>query len=311
MLEFNIPSIQSTINDNKGVFVIEPLERGYGVTLGNSLRRVMLSSLPGAAVTYIKIDGVLHEFSSIKGVKEDVTEIVLNVKGIVPRMYSDNLLTGYIDVVGPRTVTAGDIKCDSDIDIINPDQVICSLGDGARLSMELGFATGRGYATADDNKAYTEGLIGAITIDSIFTPIHRVSYTVENTRVGSKVDYDKLIIEVDTDGSITPTDSMSIASNIIIKHFECVSALSANTVVPSMVPDEETQKNAVLDIKIEEFNFSVRSYNCLKRAGIDTLGDLTQLTLSELIRIRNLGKKSYEEIVEKVHDMNQAFKEEE
>ncbi len=310
MLEFNIPNIRSSVEGNHGVFVVEPLERGYGATLGNSLRRVMLSSLPGAAVAYIKIDGVLHEFSTVPGVKEDVTEIVLNVKGIVPRLYSDSIKYGRIEVAGPCTVTAADINCDPEIEIINPEHVICNLGANATLSMELAFVTGRGYRSADGNKQYTEGLIGAIAVDSIFAPVYKMSYTVDNTRVGSSIDYDKLVIEVDTDGSITPIDAMSTASNIIIKHFECLSALSIGVASPIMIADEQTQKAAVLDINIDELALSVRSYNCLKRAGINVLGDLIKMTESEMKSIRNLGQKSADEIKEKLSEHGLSFKEE-
>ncbi len=309
MLEFNIPNITSEVNGTTGIFTIEPLERGYGTTLGNSLRRVMLSSLPGAAVKYIKIDGVLHEFSTIPGVKEDVTEIVLNVKGIISKLNDSHTNTGYIDFVGPGEVTAGDIKCDSSIEIINPSQHIATISEGARFYMELGFAEGRGYVSADKNKLSTEQApIGMIFVDSIFTPVHKVSYTVEDTRVGSQTDFDKLTVEVKTNGSITPEDAMAVASNIIIKHFECIAALSGTAAIPEMKPDEETKIGIVLDMTIEELDFSVRS-NCLKRAGVNTVGDLIAMTVDEMGRIRNLGKKSLDEIQAKLTDMGLGFRE--
>ncbi len=310
MLEFNIPNINTHINGTDRTFVIEPLERGYGTTLGNSLRRVMLSSLPGAAVKYIKIDGVLHEFSTIPGVTEDVTEIVLNVKGIVAKM-TGNATTGYIDFVGPGEVTAGDIKCDPSIEIINPAQHIATVSEGARFYMELGFAEGRGYVSADKNKLATEQApLGTIFVDSIFTPVHKVSYTVEDTRVGSQTDFDKLTVEVKTNGSITPEEAMAVASNIIIRHFECIAGISSTAQKPEMIPDAETKMTAVLDMTIDELDFSVRSYNCLKRAGIDTIGDLTNRTIEDMMKIRNLGKKSFDEIQGKLVAMGLNFKNE-
>lgn len=312
MLEFNIPNITSNCSENEGVFVIEPLERGYGTTLGNSLRRVMLSSLPGCAIKQIKIDGVLHEFSTVPGVKEDVTEIVLNLKGVVLKMHGNYTNTAYIDYVGPGVVTAGDIKCDTTVEIINPAHPIATVAEGMRFYMEIGFGEGRGYQSAEKNKLESvDTPLGTIFVDSIYTPIEKVSYTVDTTRVGTQSDFDKLTVEVKTNGSITPTEAMAVASNIMIKHFEFISALSASAQGPKMVADEETQKTAVLDMCIEELDFSVRSYNCLKRAGISTVGELTNLSMDELLKIRNLGKKSLDEICAKVTDMGLEFKEEE
>lgn len=313
MLEFNIPNISSEIDEKSpvGTFTIEPLERGYGTTLGNSLRRVMLSSLPGAAVVYINIDGVLHEFSPIDGVKEDVCEIVLNIKGIIAKLYTDELKTTYIDVTGPCTVTAEDIHSDAEIEIVNPSQHIATLSDGTRFRMELTFAKGRGYVSAEKNKdRYSNGMIGVIFVDSIFSPVLNVNYHVENTRVGNVVDYDKLTIEVHTNGSITPVDAMATASNVIIKHFECISALSSDGVAPVMIPDDDTKKGVILDTSIDELEFSVRSYNCLKRAGIDTIGDLVSKSESDMMKIRNLGKKSFDEIKAKLQSLGQGFREE-
>lgn len=311
MLEFSIPNISIEENGANGTFVIEPLERGYGTTLGNSLRRVMLSSLPGAAVAYIKIDGVLHEFSTIAGVKEDVSEVVLNIKGIVAKLHTDAPKTAIIDVVGPYTVMAGDIQTDDTLEIINPDLMLATVADGCRFRMELTFVTGRGYSSADKNKSlYTEGLLGVIAVDSIFTPVLGVSYKVENTRVGSQTDFDRLTVEVKTNGSITPTDAMSASSNIIIRHFECIAGLSKDGMDAKMVPGEEKRAALVLDTSVDELEFSVRSYNCLKRAGIDTVGDITAMTESDLKKIRNLGTKSFEEIKEKIGNLGLSLKDE-
>ncbi len=311
MLEFNIPNILTEENGAGGTFTIEPLERGYGTTLGNALRRVMLSSLPGAAVDFIKIDGVLHEFSTVPGVTEDVTEIVLNVKGIVLQKNDDTDVVGYIDFIGPGTVTAADIKCDSSIEIINPTHPIATVTEGARFYMELGFCQGRGYLSAEKKKTSGKQVpIGTILVDSIFTPVLKVSYTVENTRVGSQTDFDRLTIEVQTNGAISPTDAMAMASGIIIKHFECIAGLSHTPFAPTMIPDEQTQRMSDLDRSIEELDFSVRSFNCLKRAGVDTVGDLIQYTADELKKIRNLGQKSYDEILAKLDSMSLGLKEE-
>lgn len=313
MLEFNVPTIVSDINDNgvDGTFTISPLERGFGTTLGNSLRRVMLSSMPGAAVVGIKIDGVLHEFSTIEGVKEDVCEIVLNVKGIIAKLHSETVKKTYLDVCGPGIVTAGDIKSDSELEIVNPDLVIATLSDGAHLSMELDFDCGRGYVSAEKNKERYTSAIGVIPVDSIFSPVLKVNYTVENTRIGSITDLDMLKIDVHTNGSISPEDAMSTASNIIIKHLEQISVISKGGFEPKLVPSEEEKVVAILDTSIDELDFSVRSYNCLKRAGINTVGDLAAKTESQMLRIRNLGQKSFLEIKAKLADRGLSFAEEE
>ncbi len=301
MLEFNIPGITRETNETEGHFVIEPLERGYGTTLGNSLRRVMLSSLPGAAVQYVRIGGAVHEFSVLNGVKEDVCEIILNIKGIVAKIEGQASGTGYIDAVGPCVVTAGDIRCDSSIEIINPELPIATLSDGAKLTIELGFASGRGYVSADKNKQLAgEAPLGTLFVDSIYTPVLNVSYQVDDTRVGSETDFDRLTVDVKTNGAISPDDAMAVASNIIIKHFECISALSNSSPMPEMIPDSEAKMTAVLDTAIEDLDLSVRSYNCLKRSGIDTIGNLTALSEGEMMKIRNLGQKSYDEILHKL-----------
>ncbi len=313
MLEFNIPNVISNANENgrDGEFFIEPLERGFGMTLGNSLRRVMLSSLPGAAVVYIKIDGVAHEISTMDGVKEDVCQIVLNVKGIVAKLYTDELKTSCIDVVGPCIVTAGDIKVDTELEIINPEQVIATVGEGKHFYMELGFAKGRGYVPAEKNKQmYAERALGTIAVDSIFTPILNVNYKVENMRVGNALDFDRLIVDVHTDGSISPAEAMATASNVIIKHFECILALSNNVASLVMKSDDEKAKNLALEITIDELELSVRSYNSLKRAGITTVGDLVLKTEDETMKIRNLGLKSFTEIKEKINALGLGFKNE-
>ncbi len=313
MLEFNIPNVISNVSENgrEGVFSIEPLERGFGMTLGNSLRRVMLSSLPGAAAVYIKIDGVAHEISTVDGVKEDVCQIVLNVKGIVAKLNTDELKTSYIDVTGPCIVTADDIHKDAELEIVNPEQVIATVSEGKHFYMELGFAKGRGYVPAEKNKQkYAERALGTIAVDSIFTPILNVNYRVENMRVGNALDNDRLIVDVHTDGSITPEEAMATASNVIIKHFECISALSASVESPLMRADNGNGANAALDITIDELELSVRSYNSLKRAGISTVGDLILKTEDEIMRTRNLGLKSFEEIKNKINSLGLDFKNE-
>lgn len=313
MLEFNIPNVisNSDANGRDGVFSIEPLERGFGMTLGNSLRRVMLSSLPGAAVVYIKIDGVAHEISTVNGVKEDVCRIVLNVKGIVAKLNTDELKTSYIDVTGPCVVTAADIHKDAELEIINPEHVIATVSEGTHFYMELGFAKGRGYVPAEKNKQkYAERALGTIAVDSIYTPILNVNYRVENMRVGNALDFDRLIVDVHTDGSITPEEAMATASNVLIKHFECISALSANVVSPIMKPDDANGANFALEIAIDELELSVRSYNSLKRAGITSVGDLVLKTEDEMMRIRNLGLKSFVEIKGKLNSLGLDFKNE-
>ena len=315
MIEIEKPNI-STVNmseDGKfGKFIVEPLERGYGTTLGNSLRRVLLSSLPGVAVTSIKIEGVLHEISTIPGVKEDVTEIVLNVKGITAKLYSDEPKTVIIDCSGEREVTAGDIKQDSDIEILNPEHHIATLSEGSRLYMELTFDHGRGYASQEKNKQLSQPAIGVIFTDSIYTPVYNVSYKVENTRVGSNTDYDKLTLEVLTNGTISAKEAISLGAKILNEHLNLFVDLSDEAKKAEiMVEREETIKEKVLEMTIEELDMSVRSFNCLKRAGIDTVEDLTNRTEADMIKVRNLGKKSLEEVIFKLHSLGLDLKKEE
>ena len=315
MIEIEKPNI-STVNmseDGKfGKFIVEPLERGYGTTLGNSLRRVLLSSLPGVAVTSIKIEGVLHEISTIPGVKEDVTEIVLNVKGITAKLYSDEPKTVIIDCSGEREVTAGDIKQDSDIEILNPEHHIATLSEGSRLYMELTFDHGRGYVSQEKNKQLSQPAIGVIFTDSIYTPVYNVSYKVENTRVGSNTNYDKLTLEVLTNGTISAKEAISLGAKILNEHLNLFVDLSDEAKKAEiMVEREETIKEKVLEMTIEELDMSVRSFNCLKRAGIDTVEDLTNRTEADMIKVRNLGKKSLEEVIFKLHSLGLDLKKEE
>ena len=307
----NIATVNLSDDGRKGTFVVEPLERGYGTTLGNSLRRVLLSSLPGVAVTCIKIDGVLHEISTIPGVKEDVTEIVLNVKGITAKLHDDGPKTVVLDITGPCKVTAGDIKQDADLEVLNPDHHIATVGENARFYMELTFNHGRGYVSQEKNKLNNQPAIGVIYTDSIYTPVYNVSYTVENTRVGSNTDYDKLTLEVLTNGTISAKEAISLAAKILNEHLNLFVNLSdeaKNTEV--MVERPETVKEKVLEMTIEELDMSVRSFNCLKRAGIDTVEDLTKKTEEDMIKVRNLGKKSLEEVIQKLHSLGLDLKKE-
>ena len=286
-----------------GKFVVEPLERGYGTTLGNSLRRVLLSSLPGTAATSIKIDGVQHEFSTIPGVKEDVTEIVLNVKQITAKLHTEGKKMAVIDAVGPGVVTAGDIKCDSEMEILNPELHIATLMEGAKLTMELCFDHGRGYVPSDRNKQPQQP-IGVIAVDSIYTPISKVNYTVENTRVGNMTDYDKLTLEVYTDKTITAKDAVSLSAKILTDHLNLFVELSEEIGSRAIVVEKsDYTQDKVLDMTIEELDLSVRSFNCLKRAGINTVADLVNTTEEDMMKVRNLGRKSYEEVVNKLSDM--------
>ena len=314
MFEFEKPKIEivEISDDNKyGKFVVEPLERGYGTTLGNSLRRIMLSSLPGTAVTHVKIKGVLHEFSSIPGVKEDVTEIVMNIKSLVIK---NNSLTNepkqaYIDVAGDCVVRASDIHVDGDIEIINPDLVIANLsGPDARLEMELTIGNGRGYVGSDKNKE-ADAPIDVIAIDSIYTPVERVNLTVQNTRVGQVTDYDKLTLDVFTNGAIAPDEAVSLAARVLVEHLNLFVDLSENAKsVDVMVESVTDEKEKVLEMNIDELELSVRSYNCLKRAGINTVEELIQKTEADMIKVRNLGSKSLEEIKKKLEDMGLHFR---
>ena len=316
----NITTVDLSEDGRKGKFIVEPLERGYGTTLGNSLRRVLLSSLPGVAVTNIKIDGVLHEFSTVTGVKEDVTEIVLNVKGITAKLHTNSPKTVVIDVVGEQVVTAGDIKQDTDIEILNPNHHIATVAEGERFYMELTFDNGRGYVSQERNKQIHTSLlgpnvsapIGTIYTDSIYTPVYNVKYTVDNTRVGTVADYDKLTLEIETNGTICAKEAVSLGAKILNEHLNLFVDLSEQAKRESiMVEREETIKEKVLEMTIEELDMSVRSFNCLKRAGIDTVEDLTNRTEEDMIKVRNLGKKSLEEVIQKLASLGLTLKKEE
>ena len=310
MVVFNKPKIEiAEISEDKkyGKFVVEPLERGYGTTLGNSLRRIMLSSLPGAAVSQVKIDGVLHEFSSIPGVKEDVTEIIMNVKSLAIKNTSDSeeAKVAYIDFEGEGIVTAADIQCDPDIEILNPDVVIAHLNGGAdsKLYMELTITKGRGYVSADRNKN-DELPIGVIAVDSIYTPVERVNLTVENTRVGQITDYDKLTLDVFTNGTLAPDEAVSLAAKVLSEHLSLFIDLSENAKSAEiMVETESDEKEKVLEMNIDELELSVRSYNCLKRAGINTVEELCNRTSEDMMKVRNLGRKSLEEVLAKLKEL--------
>lgn len=311
MIEFEKPNIHKVEEtDNYGKFVVEPLERGYGTTLGNSLRRVLLASLPGAAITSMQIDGVLHEFSTVEGVTEDVTQIILNLKKVSLKLNSEDQKDLEIDVKGPAEVTAGDIQGDGDVTVLNPDLHIATVADGAELHIKMTADKGRGYLSANDNKARMDDLaIGVLPIDSIYTPIERVNYTVENARVGQRSDYDKLTLDVWTDGSLTPTEAVSLGAKILTEHlamFVDLTEEAQNAQV--MVEKEETYKEKMLEMTIEELDLSVRSYNCLKRAGINTVKELTDRTVSDMMKVRNLGQKSLEEIKLKLNDLGVSFR---
>lgn len=313
MIEFEKPNIHKVEEtDNYGKFVVEPLERGYGTTLGNSLRRVMLASLPGAAITSIQIDGVLHEFSTVQGVTEDVTQIILNLKQVALKIDSEDAKDLEIDVKGPAEVTAADIQGDGDVTILNSDLHIATVSDGAELHVKMTADKGRGYSSADDNKTRMEGLaIGVLPIDSIYTPIERVNYTVENTRVGQSNGYDKLTLDVWTNGSLTPTEAISLAAKILTEHLTMFVNLTEEAQVTQvMVEREETHQEKVLDKTIEELDLSVRSYNCLKRADIQTVKDLTERTEADMMKVRNLGTKSLDEIKLKLAELGVGFRQE-
>ena len=303
MVEIEKPRIECVENPGDtsyGKYVVEPLERGYGTTLGNSLRRILLSSLPGTAVTSIKIAGVQHEFTTIPGVKEDVTEIVLNVKGIIAKLYCEGTKTVHIEASGECKVTAGDIKADADVEILNPDLHIATLGPDATLSMELTLSHGRGYVSADKNKP-AQSIIGVIPVDSIYTPVRKVNYTVENTRVGDATDYDKLTLEVWTNGTIDARDAVSLGARILCDHFTLFTDLSETMGNKSTVVEKaEAQRDKVMEMTIDDMDLSVRSYNCLKRANINTVEDLISKTEEEMMKVRNLGRKSLEEVINKL-----------
>lgn len=303
MVEIEKPRIEcfeDPGDESYGKYVVEPLERGYGTTLGNSLRRILLSSLPGTAVTSIKIAGVPHEFSTIPGVKEDVTEIVLNVKSIIARLHCDGPKTVYIEATGECEVKAGDIKTDSEVEILNPDLHIATLGPDATLNMELTIGKGRGYVPAERNKPQ-QAIIGVIPVDSVYTPVLKVNYNVENTRVGNMTDFDKLTIEVWTNKTISARDAISLGAKILCDHIALFTNLSENVGKSSTVVEKaETQRDKVLEMTIEEMDLSVRSFNCLKRANINTVEDLISKTESEMMKVRNLGRKSLEEVINKL-----------
>lgn len=310
MFDFNKPKIEiAEISEDKkyGKFVVEPLERGYGTTLGNSLRRIMLSSLPGTAVSQVKIDGVLHEFSSVSGVKEDVTEIIMNIKSLAIKNSSDTNepKVAYIEFEGEGIVTAADIQADPDIEILNPDLVIATLNGGAdsKLYMELTITKGRGYVSADKNKN-EELSIGVIAVDSIYTPVERVNLSVENTRVGQITDFDKLTLEVFTDGTLVPDEAVSLAAKVLSEHLVLFIDLSENAKTAEvMIEKEDDEKEKVLEMNIDELELSVRSYNCLKRAGINTVEELTNRTPEDMMKVRNLGRKSLEEVLAKLKEL--------
>lgn len=315
MIEIEKPQIEciETPGDaSYGKYVIEPLERGYGTTLGNALRRIMLSSLPGTAATSIKIAGVQHEFSTIPGVKEDVTEIVLNVKSLLTKLHCEGTKTVYIEAAGPCEVTAGDIKSDGEVEVLNPELHLATLDVGATLSMEITLSHGRGYVSADRNKAQRPGVIGVIPIDSIYTPVYKVNYTVENTRVGSMSDFDKLTLEVWTDSTISARDAVSLGAKILCDHFALFTDLSDTLDGrPIVVEKSADPQSTVLDMTIEELDLSVRSFNCLKRANINTVADLISKTEDEMMKVRNLGRKSLEEVIGKLEAMGLSLANEE
>ena len=314
--KFNINATDVTADGNEAIFVAEPLVRGYGVTLGNSLRRVLLSTLPGYAATAIKIDGVLHEISACNGVKEDVPEIVLNVKGIVAKLECEGPKTVVIDVTGPCNVTAGDITPDAEVVILNPEHHICTVSENARFYMEITFDEGRGYVPSDVNKQiYLQNAgsvgapIGLIFVDSIFTPVYKVEYNVENTRVGNITDFDKLTMKVLTNGTISAKEAISLAAKVLNEHLKLFIDMSDDAKKAEILVERaEVKKEKVLEMTIEELDLSVRSFNCLKRAGIDTVEDLINRTEEDMIKVRNLGRKSLEEVIQKLHSLNLDLK---
>ena len=307
----NIVCVEMSDSGQYGRFEVEPLERGFGTTLGNSLRRVLLSILPGVAVTSVKLEGVLHEFSTIPGVKEDVTEILLNLKGLSAKMFVDGPKTVVINKIGPGIVTAGDIKVDPEVAILNPEMYIATLNEDAHLYMEINLAKGRGYVSADNNKLPNHP-IGIIPVDSIYTPIRKVNFRVEDTRVGQRTDYDKLTMEVWTDGSIRPDEALSLAAKILYDHLALFIGLTADVdTVEIMVEKDDDQKERVLEMTIEDLDLTVRSYNCLKRAGINSVEELIQRTEDEMMKVRNLGRKSLEEVIQKLAGLGLGLKKKE
>jgi DNA-directed RNA polymerase subunit alpha len=311
VIEIEKPTIEciySNDDPNYGKFVVEPLERGYGTTLGNSLRRILLSSLPGVAVTSVKIDGILHEFSTIPGVKEDVTEIILNLKKLAIKMTGENEKRVIINEVGPKEVTAADIRCDADVEIFNPELHIATLDDNTTLVMEINLARGRGYVPAENNKDESTP-ISVIPTDSIYTPVRKCNFTVENTRVGQVTDYDRLVLEIWTDGSVTPREGVSIGAKIMQEHLNLFVGLDDSAEgMEIMVEKEENQKEKALEMTIEELELSVRSFNCLKRAAINTVEELTQKSEEDMMKVRNLGKKSLDEVKNKLEELGLSLR---
>ena len=315
MIEIEKPRIETeelTEDGKHGRFVVEPLERGFGNTLGNSLRRVLLSSLEGCAVTSIKIDGVLHEFSTIPGVKEDVTEIVLNIKSVVAKLYETSPKVVEISAQGPCVVTAGDIKCDSEVEILNPEQHIATLGEDAKLNMEITIDKGRGYIPAERNKLISgNNVIGVLPIDSIYTPVLKVNYTVDNTRVGQITDYDKLTLDVWTNGVINAQEAVSLAAKVLTEHLNLFVNLSDKaSSAEVMVEKDDKGKEKILEMTIEDLDLSVRSFNCLKRAGINTVEDLINKSEEDMMKVRNLGRKSLEEVIQKLNSLGFSLQKE-
>lgn len=315
MLNFEKPIYKITEyieNNNFGKFELEPLERGFGTTIGNALRRVMLSSMPGSAIVAIRIDGVMHEFQTIDGIVEDVTTIVLNLKNVVVKNLTEETKELHLSVSEEGVVTAGDIKTDSDVEIINKDQVIATISKGGKLDMDLIVSNGRGYVPSVDNKKFIEGnKIGFIPIDALYSPVERVSYEIENTRVGQDANYDKLIMNVQTNGSLKPEEAMALASKILIEHLNIIADLNEIADVTGIMnAKQEDSKLKKLETPIDDLDFSVRAYNCLKRANVNTLGDLTEKTELEMMKIRNLGKKSLKEVIDKIKEMGLRFRDE-
>ena len=315
MLNFEKPIYKITDyveNNNFGKFELEPLERGFGTTIGNALRRVMLSSMPGSAIVAVKIEGAMHEFQTLDGVVEDVTSIILNLKNVVVKNHTEEQKVIHLSVSEERVVTAADIETDSDVEIVNKDQVIATLAKGGKLDMEMIVANGRGYVPSTDNKKYTENnKIGYIPIDALYSPIERINYEVDNARVGQDANYDKLIMNVQTNGAIRPEEAMALSAKILIEHLNIITNLSEIADVTGIMnAKQEDSKLKKLETSIDDLDFSVRAYNCLKRAGINTLGDLTEKSELEMMKIRNLGKKSLKEVIDKIKDMGLRFRDE-
>ncbi|MEE0946192.1 MAG: DNA-directed RNA polymerase subunit alpha [Acutalibacteraceae bacterium] len=312
MIEIEKPRIETlelTADGTYGKFVMEPLERGYATTLGNSMRRVLLSTLPGAAVTTVKIDGVVHEFSTLPGVKEEVTEIILNIKGLVPKLHGDAPKTVYVEAEGPCVVTGASVKCDSEVEILNPELYIATLGEGAKLNMEMTIDKGRGYVQAEQNKP-AQSIIGVIPVDSIFTPVLKVNPTVDNTRVGKVTDKGRLTLEVWTDGSIKANEAVSLSAKILVEHFQLFLELTegVSETESIMAVKGENDNDKVLNMTIEELDLSVRSFNCLKRASINTVEDLINKSEEDMMKVRNLGRKSLEEVIAKLNSFGYSLK---